>query len=136
MGYIHILRYTASYRNAFFYPHGACFSLFLSRCFAFCRVCICCVYVLACVYVLLVLVFPVPGCVSLVTVLVWSGCVRCWLRDRFAWSCVCGVLVLLTPRDRVSGSCGLTVRCSRVVWSGVWATALAYLLYVFNTITL
>jgi len=74
MGYIHILRYTASYRNAFFYPHGACFSLFLFRCFAFCRVCIRCVYTLACVYVVLVLVFPVPGCVSLVTVLVlvWS----------------------------------------------------------------
>ena len=74
MGYIYILRYTAAYRNAFFYPHGACFSLFLFRCFAFCRVCIRCVYTLVCVYVLPVLVFPVPGCVSLVTVLVlvWS----------------------------------------------------------------
>ena len=37
----------------------------------------------------------------------WSGRVRCWLRDRFAWSCVSGVLLLLAPHDRVSGSCGL-----------------------------
>ena len=36
MGYIHILRDTASYRNAFFYPHGACFTLVYPESFSFC----------------------------------------------------------------------------------------------------
>ena len=37
--YIYILRDTASYRNDFFYPHGALFYGVLPGCFAFCCVC-------------------------------------------------------------------------------------------------
>jgi len=35
LGYIRILRDTTSYRNDFFYPHGALFTLFLSGVFGF-----------------------------------------------------------------------------------------------------
>ena len=118
MGYTYILRHGHCYRNTFFYPHGACFTLVYPGCFSFyvyvCAVCYCVCLVLPC------------------------G-VAC-----FAWSCVSGVLPLLASCDRVSGSCDLVWPWSghgRVVWSGlVWSrwvrvTALAYLLYVFNTIS-
>ena len=43
--YIYILRDTASYRNDFFYPHGALFSLVPSRCLAFFLVVVWCALV-------------------------------------------------------------------------------------------
>ena len=95
MGYIHILRLPAVNRNDFFYPHGACFPPFLPRCFAFCCVCVDRVYTLVCVYVLLVLAFPVPGCVCLVTGLI-----------------VCGVGSVIVSRR----SCGLAVRFPHLLY--------------------
>ena len=52
MGYTYILRHGHCYRNTFFYPHGACFTLVYPGCFSFyvyvCAVCYCVCLVLPC----------------------------------------------------------------------------------------
>ena len=107
MGYTYILRHGHCYRNTFFYPHGACFTLVYPGCFSFyvyvCAVCYC--------------VCPVLPC----------G-VAC-----FAWSCVSGVLPLLASCDRVSGSCGLVWSWSRGL---VTVNPRYYYRITLNTITM
>ena len=109
MGYIYILRDTASYRNDFFYPHGGLFTLVTAGSLSFslvlpgssCRVLLC-----------------LASCAFRVCVLrVWS-CDRVVLVVPYRVACLPSVLPLLTPRDRVVWSCGL-VMCSGRVSPGV-----------------
>ena len=111
MGYIHILRYTASYRNDFFYPHGGLFTLVYPGSFSFYVLCcaVCCYTWLRIVSCLRV--------ACLVVVMVWCGLV-------VSCSVLPGALPLLTPRGRVSGSCGHGVR---------WSHGLVVIILPYNT---